>query len=136
MDQRIVIARKVRKAVEYLLEEGILEQCEDGLGGLCAITSAALVRAFKKNGYYAVVVYGQYADNDSACHCWVLSEGLNWDLTATQFDENLPDVYHFESDKNYRLDEYVRTLTYFEDWPKEQRPTYSTTRLILMAAGL
>lgn len=98
------------------------------LACMCAIVSMALARSFRKHGYTARLVEGTFRHSkysiDSG-HCWVISGGKIWDLTATQFDIEKRIFVVSTKDKRYKPKHTHNKLTVdrFKKWPPEQRPT-------------
>jgi hypothetical protein len=103
--QRVLeVAARVRAAAELLAER---KKRRADLGGMCAIVSAALVRALWQAGIASELVEGHYraivrdrVPGGFGCwhrypvgHCWVHVGGFVLDLTATQFGEALPPVF-------------------------------------------
>lgn len=77
-----------RRAEEYARTSKITD--EKTLAGMCAIASYALMRAFYKYGYKSakLIVFIDECEG----HCWVEYRGHVYDVTATQYDRDLPKV--------------------------------------------
>ena len=85
LSRKVRLAQQVRRKVEQC---AMLHDFPEDLGGLCAEASFALLRVFKANGYKAQVaclVADQLDEPPSIGHCWVVSDGIAFDITATQF---------------------------------------------------
>lgn len=104
----------------------------DDLQGYCGIASWYLARLFRHYGHEALVVYGDF-ENDGCDHCWVSSEKVYYDITASQF--GLPEIlistsrarhYH----KYYPHGIYKKTSDY-RGWSDEYRPTRAAGKIIL-----
>lgn len=93
------------------------------LGGMCAIASFALAVAFREYGYEADVYCGYWAYRPSGDHCWVESDRLIYDLTATQFGERQEILVCDRLDKRFgAYRELHNDYRDFAKWPKHQRP--------------
>ena len=78
------LAKQIRNKVErYAKATGH----RDDLQGLCLVASFAMAKLFKANGYVADVACTVVLHDCewTVGHCWVVSEGTVFDVTATQF---------------------------------------------------
>lgn len=95
------------------------------LSEMCAIMSTLLKQLFEKHGYAAILVHGVYGD--PLCgHCWVVSNGVIYDLTLTQFEKcEKVAVIHYRDKRRrkYRASASVLDTRYFNWWPKNQQPS-------------
>lgn len=104
--------------------------------GACAIFSEALTRFLRREGFDAEFVEGWFEPfvfETCPDHCWVEVAG-KWiiDITASQFNENLPEVHIVPiDDDDYRAKRHgpyaLRCVR--RDWPKEQKPLGRVRRL-------
>lgn len=85
----IELAYKVRRAVKRWTRDNCEVDPED-LCGACAIASYTLYKALQNKGYRPTLVC---AVNGFEGHCWVELRGHIIDVTATQFDPELPLVH-------------------------------------------
>ncbi len=146
------IARRVRSNLECYADE--FGYC-DNLMGLCALGSVALHFAFMKAGHSSKVIWGMHPNH--GCHCFVESNGIIWDITATQFRFCPPDKRVFVtkvSDTTYQgwyTNKFrdprpgIRTRIhhalpmklkqgfefFFADWADEERPSRQNILKIL-----
>lgn len=90
---KLEIAKAARKVVEAQAPKW---DFPPDLMGLCAISSCALAMLFRLFGHEATFIHGYYQRKGRSyegCHCWVEdSEGMIWDITATQFGKSYPKV--------------------------------------------
>lgn len=143
--ERRDICKVLRKTFESFHEEEDGEFCvwADDLECYCGIASWYLSILFKRYGYNADVIFGQFAlktflgnwlFDEDICHCWVMSDGKIYDITATQF--GLPKVVIASKrsnkwDRYLAVRRYTRTSDFKEmDWG-EERPTKKNGRIIL-----
>ena len=93
----ILIANRVRQQVREWIADN--DGCDTSdMWGACSISSYTLSKVLKSKGYNVDFVCGITSIEG---HCWVeLDNDVIIDVTATQFDKRLPDVY-ITSKKNY-----------------------------------
>lgn len=109
------IARKVRKTLDSLVEDGLITFAGHDLCGLCAIGSWFLCKKLKERGYKAEVYISQ-ANN----HCWTQIGKTIIDVTITQFgyEEKIfigkksPACYYYLGRKMTKNE----ATTFFEDF--------------------
>lgn len=97
MNPRVLAAAKsVRSNMEtYALYLAVTKDADidvDDLRGACGIASWVLWRALRRGGVDAHLVVGFYYDEFSIDHAWVRVGDTIVDVTATQFDDALPEV--------------------------------------------
>ncbi len=111
MNRKIIsTAKKIRKQVQKWVVGN--DGCDPvDLWGACALSSYTFYRALRILGYKSDLIC---AVTGSEGHCWVELENKTIDLTATQFDNSLPDVYIIDS-KDYREQEIPRFFKYSRD---------------------
>jgi hypothetical protein len=130
----VKVAKTVRQQCEITAENLKLEDYDfygysKHLDCMCAIASTALVEALRQHGIRSSVVTGTYNDNS---HCWVEAGNLRIDLTATQFKEQLPQVYITRTNDYASSRWYKKTRRYSRrDWPCAQMPTKQLVQTIL-----
>lgn len=135
--KRMAICHVVRENLEKLAGE-------TDLGGYCAIGSVGLALAFRRSGFDAEVVVGYYMENMR--HCWVISEGVIYDITMTQFGKQWPkawaeqyepvhpaddDVNRFLADNALNPADWKSIAEFFEYWPYRQQPTICRVGILL-----
>lgn len=107
------------------------------LGGLCAVASDVLIRAFAARGIEATLVHGKFHCNgwkDGGWHCWVECNGYVVDITASQFGAQFPPVFITSSLSLTASREYRGTYLALargeaayahvmqDNWPTDARP--------------
>ena len=117
---RIEICEAIRKAAEKQQSQNYIFGDSD-LMGACGICSTLIVRAFRKYGYSGRVVYGTYQGEP---HCWVESNKIIYDVTATQFDPGAETVYWaaVECNPDYKRRRVMRSQHDYINWPSWQIP--------------
>lgn len=102
MDKQIIsIATKVRQQVREWIADN--DGCDTtDMWGSCAVSSLVLAKILKSKGYNAEFACGITPIEG---HCWVeLDNSFVIDITSTQFDKNLPDVYITNKENYYEKD--------------------------------
>lgn len=98
----------------------------------CAICATAIARAFDKEGFEALIRIGQFFSGPDDNHCWVYSEGKNYDVTALQFDKRYQPIIITRAKNPYVIEMYPNSyeqttpeyaMVYFADWEEDQQPT-------------
>ena len=95
----------------------------------CAISSEALTRFFRREGFDAKFVEGQFEPEcweDHTNHCWVeVADKWIVDITATQFDDGFPGAHIVPLDDEdyiaFRRGPYALRHVR-KEWPREQKP--------------
>ena len=112
--------------------KAVLQTGVEDLECFCGVVSFALHLKFKQQGIKSRVMFGKY---DGYAHCWVESGGYLYDLTATQFNDNLPEVYVFrlkEKKKHkYEDTKIFKSIKDFRGWPRGQKPYPAKLKAIL-----
>ena len=118
---RIKIARKVRQRAVELTEV-------PDLSCMCGIASTGLAFAFENAGFPAKVVYGTFNYDN---HCWVVSDEIIYDITATQFGNyrkvhvELVDSGKYNPMKKIDSLDWKKVESFFKSWPGCQTPNQS-----------
>ena len=123
------IAQEVRSKAESLIVAGKLTPCGPRLRGLCAICSAELAERFRSAGFDAEMRVRQHWPRSQGDHCWVFCEGVNWDVTATQFGEKYPPVVVSKNFRRYKHTHTANNGKYFRCWPEDQRYSKGVQKL-------
>lgn len=102
------IANNVVKNIRRLKYSIVNVQCydDDTLAGFCGVSSYVLYKVLHKQ-MDAHFVYGAWEESWKS-HCWVEIGDYDWhgrrvvvDITARQFDRNLPEVLIVDRDNRY-----------------------------------
>lgn len=120
--QRVRIALKVRERVVEVTEVS-------DLACMCGIASTALARAFIDACFPARLVFGDFNFQD---HCWVVSDDIVYDISATQFGnyrkahvEYAYDSEAYDADSVINPSDWSEVEQFFKYWPECQRPQFS-----------
>jgi len=118
---KLLTILKTAKRINYGLREyGRQHGFGTSLSGLCAIGSHTLRHALLQQGI----------DGDCICgddlHVWYEHQGFVIDITATQFNTNLPLVF-FTKPSHHLYRQYVNcincnNIVVLDHWPCEQQP--------------
>jgi|APSaa5957512535_1039671.scaffolds.fasta_scaffold15822_8 hypothetical protein len=110
---------------EFIVNEIAPDNFRDDLCCACAIASWTLWKAFKKKGYKAILVEGNFLLN---CHFWVELDNMIYDITYSQFcGKTLINIIDADlaKSKGYSIlhsgKKAVQALN--TDWPGEQHPS-------------
>lgn len=129
------VSRAVRKAAEL-----DTRHWDDDLGGACDVASAALARLLRRHGVQVTFSTGTFRqDNLSSLHCWLtLKDGAILDITATQFDLNLPAVYLTQDTSAYEAHAHGRKAASItrEWWSRPQERDVASAALARQAVKL
>lgn len=109
--------------------------CLEDMNGCCGIASYTLYRVLRKAGYKASI-----ASVTNCCegHCWVELDNNVIDLTATQFDKSLSEIFitnkkdyykndvprFYRNQEKLKFKKYKETLKYIKEWDKQSPQIY------------
>jgi len=114
------IANQVRKQCETFAESPAAKEYDFhnqyDLRCMCAVASHTLLTAFQKQNIECQMVSGKFyckRTGTRSDHCWVEVDGNIVDITVTQFDSDLPEV--FVVPENHVGYEKVKTICSCKD---------------------
>ena len=120
------ISYKLRKCLETYARK--TKKFKPDLGCMCAISSFVMHDIFREYGYKSEVWWGGVPDF-GGFHCWVRSNGKNYDLTLTQFKEK--DKVVISKDLRIEIIDPCRAnLEDLINWPDYQYPKASVIKKI------
>lgn len=127
------IELKIRKEIcEEIRARAVVMSKNKRLNCWCAICATAIAKAFDKEGFEAIIRIGQFFNDPDDNHCWVYSEGKNYDVTAQQFNKRYQPIIITRAKNPYVIEMYPnnyeqtnpeQAITYFSDWYEYQQPT-------------
>jgi hypothetical protein len=130
------VCRVVREKAEYVRRKVFALVFKETLKGMCAICTIALAEAFRIRGWRCRSFYGYFFPHGSTKgfkHCWLEDEHCIYDLTATQFGSEYPEVLIVPNDDpRYCNREMEVDLegTYWKYAPEHERPTRELVAMI------
>jgi hypothetical protein len=133
------IAEKIRKNCELYARhcagyDAPYKNPGNGLKGMCALASSALLMAFDYEGIRATLAGGRFCQDEKKrgdAHYWVETGLYIIDITATQFGVKEKVLIASSPDPRYYLMDDDIEVEHFEGWWADQRPTERKIERIL-----
>jgi len=117
--QVVLLARKARKAAEYIAKE---EKSPTKLHGLCARASAILFELLREEGFNPFICFGNG-------HCFLEVDEFLVDITATQFGYSKIFIVHMNDlFSKLKLRDQEAALACNGYWDREPEHAYSSIR--------
>lgn len=99
---------------------------------MCAVASSFLCQVLKLYGYKSTFHVGHYdtKSHKNSCinHCWVEVDGFIVDITVSQFNHKLPNIYigrNFDAYLTKKIVNFSKDLrVQFRSWDVTQSPAY------------
>jgi hypothetical protein len=109
-----------------------MPEWDNDLNGACGVATFHLMALANKHGTSPTFVAGLFSlnqDEEEHGHCWIEYDGYIIDITAAQFDEELPlvhvvpapDVHYIYDFKTNDLDEAYNEIAYWVEYPTSLR---------------
>lgn len=142
MKEKELVCKQVRVRAEEIRRKMFATVFTPNLKGMCAICTIALIEIFRRRGWRCRGFYGHFfpaGSNRGYKHCWLEDENFIYDLTATQFGDDLPCVLIVPyDDDRYLVREMEIELNgvYWKYSPEHERPTKELISLMVQAGEM